>query len=128
MTMTDSKPRPLRQQLEARPDAYPTCREAGILAEMFAASERRVDLIVEQLPDQIEQAVARAVAECNKLTPEEYQWVQLAIKREAQSIRLRQAIIEKTLAGLIWAAVVGLGTLVYQGAVDYVQQAMRPKP
>ena len=44
-------------------------------------------------------------------TTEEAQWVRLAIKREAQSIKLRQAIIEKTLSGLIWAAVIGLGVI-----------------
>lgn len=43
------------------------------------------------------------------LTDEEQQWVRLAIQKEAQSIRLRQAVIEKTLAGLAWSALVGLG-------------------
>jgi hypothetical protein len=88
-----------------------------------------MDLIIEQLPDQIEgkQSAARW-PQSHQLTAEQYQWVLLAIKREAQSIRLRQAIIEKTFAGLIWAAVVGLGTLVYHGAVDYLQTTLRPKP
>lgn len=43
------------------------------------------------------------------LTEEEQQWVRLAIQKEAQSIKLRQAVIEKTLAGLVWSAVIGLG-------------------
>jgi len=43
------------------------------------------------------------------LTAEEQHWVRLAIQREAQSIKLRQAIIEKTLSGLVWAGIVGLG-------------------
>lgn len=43
------------------------------------------------------------------LSEEEQHWVRLAIAKEAQSIKLRQAIIEKSLAGLVWSAVVGLG-------------------
>jgi hypothetical protein len=104
------------------------CREASVLADMLAGSDRRIDEIINQLPDRIEAAVGRAMAASHQLTAEQHQWVLLAIQREAQSIRLRQAIIEKTLAGLVWAAVVGLGTLVYHGAVDYLQTTLRPKP
>ncbi|KFB66207.1 hypothetical protein [Candidatus Accumulibacter vicinus] len=104
------------------------CREASVLADMLAGSDRRIDAIMEQLPDRIEGAVGRAMAASHQLTAEQHQWVLLAIQREAQSIRLRQAIIEKTLAGLVWAAVVGLGALVYHGAVDYLQTTLRPKP
>lgn len=43
------------------------------------------------------------------LSEDEQQWVRLAIKKEAQSIKLRQAVIEKTLAGLAWAGLAGLG-------------------
>jgi len=53
-----------------------------------------------------------AIQETHKpLSDDEQQWVRLAIQREAQSIKLRQAIIEKTLGGLAWAAIVGLGWL-----------------
>ena len=45
------------------------------------------------------------------LTDEEQRWVRQAIHRQAQSIKLRQAVIEKTLAGLVWAAIVGLGLM-----------------
>lgn len=59
-----------------------------------------------------------AINETHKpLTDEERQWVRLAIQREAQSIKLRQAIIEKTLGGLVWAAVVALG----YSLVDYAK-------
>ena len=50
------------------------------------------------------------------LTADEVQYVKLAIKKEAQSIALRNAIIEKTLAGLAWAAIVGLGILIVEWA------------
>lgn len=46
------------------------------------------------------------------LTKEEQTWVRLAIQKEAQSIKLRQAVIEKTLSGLAWSALLGLGVMV----------------
>ena len=48
-------------------------------------------------------------ADDNCLNSDEQQWVRLAIAKQEQSIRLRQAIIEKSLAGLVWSAIVGLG-------------------
>jgi len=43
----------------------------------------------------------------------------MAIKREAQAIDLRQAIIEKTITGLVWMCLVGLGTLVVGWATQH---------
>ena len=51
------------------------------------------------------------------LTTEERQWVKLAIQSEAQSIQMRKAIIEKTLSGLVWAALVALAYVL----VDYAK-------
>ena len=51
------------------------------------------------------------------LTEEEQRWVRMAIQREAQSIELRRAIIEKSLGGLVWSAIVGLGYLL----IDYLK-------
>jgi thermostable 8-oxoguanine DNA glycosylase len=47
----------------------------------------------------------------NILSPEELSWVKNAIKAQNDMEQLRKAIIEKTLAGLIWAAVLGFGYL-----------------
>lgn len=52
-----------------------------------------------------------------QLSDEEQQWVRMAIQREAQSIALRKAIIEKTLGSLVWSAIVGVGYLI----VDYLK-------
>ncbi len=35
----------------------------------------------------------------------------LAIQKEAQSIELRKAIIEKSLAGLVWMCILGIGSV-----------------
>ena len=51
------------------------------------------------------------------LSDEEQRWVRLAIQSEAQSIQMRKAIIEKTLGGLLWAAIVAIGYLF----VDYLK-------
>lgn len=56
-------------------------------------------------------AVREAVLD-HGLSPDERQWVRLAIQKEAQSIKLRQAIIEKTLAGLVWAGIAALGIVI----------------
>lgn len=65
-----------------------------------------------------------ASALCNRstdttLTDDEQRWVRLAIQREAQSIQLRKAIIEKTLGGLVWSAIIGLGYMVLGWATQH---------
>jgi hypothetical protein len=51
------------------------------------------------------------------LSDDEQRWVRMAIQKEAQSIELRKAIIEKTLGGLVWAALVGAGYVI----VDFLK-------
>jgi hypothetical protein len=54
-------------------------------------------------------AVALKQARDSELTDEERQWVRLAIAAEARKIKFRDAVIEKTLTGLTWSGIVGLG-------------------
>ena len=51
------------------------------------------------------------------LTEEEQRWVRLAIKEQTDRASIRKAIIEKTLAGLVWAGLIGLGILI----LDYLK-------
>lgn len=53
----------------------------------------------------------------SSLSEEEQRWVRMAIQREAQSIELRRAIIEKSLGSLVWSAIAGLGYLL----LDYLK-------
>lgn len=53
------------------------------------------------------------------LSSEEQQWVRLAIQREAQSIKLRQAIIEKTMTALAWLLVLGFLAIVKEYLVNH---------
>jgi hypothetical protein len=64
--------------------------------------EERAQLIAEI-------AVAIGNSRTNELTEEERQWVRLAIAAEARKIKFRDAVIEKTLAGLVWAGIAGIG-------------------
>ncbi len=62
-------------------------------------SDERLELIAD---------LTAALKSSSHLTEEEQQWVRLAIKKEAQSIKLREAIIEKTLVGLVWMGILGV--------------------
>lgn len=54
-----------------------------------------------------------------QLSEDEHTWVKLAIQKEAQAIELRKAVIEKTLAGLVWSAIVGFGYLLIDFAKNH---------
>ena len=56
----------------------------------------------------VKHAVSEAV-EAHPLSPEEVHWVRMAIEAQAERAELRKAIINKTLAGLIWIAIVAIG-------------------
>lgn len=64
-------------------------------------------------------AVREAAAPAPQLTEEEVQYVKLAIKREAQSIELRQAIIEKSLTALVASAFGGFFYLIVDFAKNH---------
>jgi len=55
---------------------------------------------------------ALACANTNQLTEEERQWVRLAIEAEGRKIKFRDAVIEKTVTGLVWMALCGIGYMV----------------
>ena len=50
------------------------------------------------------------------LSDDELHWVRLAIQREAQAVKLRQAIIEKTTTVLFLSALAWLGSVVLEWA------------
>ena len=54
------------------------------------------------------------------LSDEEHRWVKMAIQKEAQSIELRKAIIEKTLGGLVWMLVAGFGYVLLDFAKTHI--------
>lgn len=64
----------------------------------------------QEFAEEVAVAIAKAMSKNpqTEYPPEHAQWVELAIKRQAQSIKLRDAIIEKSISGLIWMAILGL--------------------
>lgn len=64
--------------------------------------ERKI--LVEEIAE-----ILRSASHQPQLSEQEQMWVRMAIQREAQSSEFRKAIIEKTLGGLIWAGIVGIG-------------------
>ena len=56
----------------------------------------------------VKTAVSEAV-DAHPLSPDEVHWVRMAIQAEAERASLRKAIIEKSLAGLIWIGIVAAG-------------------
>ena len=71
----------------------------------------------EERKELISEVVAAMQASKPQLSDEELQWVRLAIEAESRKIRFRDAVIEKTLGGLIWSAIVGLGFI----ALDFLK-------
>jgi len=63
--------------------------------------------------------VALETKSASLLSDDEQRWVRMAIQKEAQSIELRKAIIEKTLGGLAWSAVVGFGYMFLSWATSH---------
>lgn len=58
---------------------------------------------------QLVKAAVNEVVEQHPLSPDEVHWVRMAIKAEADRAAFRKAIIDKTLAGLVWVAIVAIG-------------------
>lgn len=67
-------------------------------------SEERSQLIAD---------ITAAIKSASNLSDDEVRWVKLAILKQEQSIALRQAIIEKTLGGLVWSCIVGFAYVIF---------------
>lgn len=84
------------------------------VTDLKARFEERDDMTLDKI-----QAAVRAAMPTAMMTDEEHAWVKLAIQREAQMIAFRRAVIEKTLLGLIWAGIVGLGLVLREYAIAH---------
>jgi hypothetical protein len=62
----------------------------------------------------------QATQSTSPLSDDERRWVRLAIKREAQSVAVRQSIIEKTLSALALAAISWIGFAIVTAAKSWV--------
>jgi hypothetical protein len=69
---------------------------------------------------QLSEDIASAIqSHITVLTDDEIVAIRLLIKKQEQSIELRQAIIEKSLTSLVWSGVVGLGYILLNWATTH---------
>lgn len=104
--MNDTEPAPL--------SSYEDRRQ---LREFQSGLHHRLTLLEKNLPAIVGNAMKNHAPP--GLNEEELHWVKLAIKREAQSIDFRKAVIEKTFTGVIWALLGALGTGLWVLIKDY---------
>lgn len=79
-----------------------------IVAVEDPVARAQIEALSNMVPEMVKSAVAEAFSS-GLLSTEEREWVRLACKREARREAFQRAVIEKTLAGLLLAAVVGVG-------------------
>ncbi len=72
----------------------------------------------EELAADIAAAVRLRVIEAG-LSEEEMRWIRLSMKKQAQSIELRKAIIEKSLTSLVWMCILGVGSVFMSWATSH---------
>lgn len=99
----------------------PIQTQVNILREMAAAEEPLLDRTIDELPALVKEAVLEALRQVPQMTPEEHEYLKIATKSAAQRYKLRQAVIEKTLAGLIWAGIAAAGMIAWQVLVKFIQ-------
>jgi hypothetical protein len=58
---------------------------------------------------QLVQTAVKQAVEVHPLSSDEVHWVRMAIQSEAQRAQVRNAIIQKSLAGLVWICIVAAG-------------------
>lgn len=95
------------RQLRIRDDAISRLdAEQDGLREAIAKYDEHVNKLV---ADAVDDAVQRI--EASQLTSEERAWVRMAVIAAGKRAEWRDAVISKTLAGLVWAMLLGLGAL-----------------
>ena len=82
--------------------------------ERLKSHDKHVELIVAN-------AVDKAVTQMKSslLSDEERAWVKLALEAQSQRVKLRQAIIDKTLTALVWSALAWIGIVLLEYAKSH---------
>ena len=76
-------------------------------------------MTAEQRAELVADIISAIHAATPPITEDETRWVRQAIQLQCALAKFRKAVIEKTLAGLIWAALVGLGYIFVEWASMY---------
>lgn len=96
-------------------------RDAASALALSRQTNARVDELMTDLGGLVTQAVERAIANQPGIREEEREFLALAVKAQAQRVKLRQAIIEKTVPSLVWASLLGLYFFVKHMVEEYLK-------
>lgn len=90
------------------------------LAQMVEYIGRRQTALEERIGPLIEHSVKSYLSGAS-LTAEEREWIKGAIRAQSERAKLRQAVIEKTIGGLLWSMLMALGYALW----SYIKASIR---
>lgn len=111
---------PPRQATELTTDQRVRVLEAGhrVLTEQQAEIVTTMAEGKECMRDIIRDSVQAALPHTMP-TPQQLQWLDMLIAREAKRAEFQQAIIEKTTTALVWAVIVGVSAALWTVLKEY---------
>jgi len=91
---------------------------------MSTTTERRHSQIedferLENKVDKVEEEVIKLSLSLSEDHAGHHEYIKKALEREARREALHRAIIEKTLIALVWSAIAGVGTLLYNTFISH---------
>jgi len=96
-------------------------RDAAAASALSKQANQRMDDLVADLPSIVTSAVEKAIGNLPVPSEEERQFLSLAVQSQAQRVKLRQAIIEKTVPALVWSAITGTFFLLKHLVEEYAR-------
>jgi hypothetical protein len=111
-TQTETTDEDLRARA-ARLDAS----TADFLVGMIDILDKRVDRLVADTPDRVSVLVAEHMK--GGLDEDHVRWVKIMVEKQAQSVKLRQAVIEKSMVSLVFLLLGWFGLVVYDYMVKH---------
>ena len=99
------------------PNDPPTPEDVARMVEYIGSRQTALE---ERIGPLIEHSVRASMAGAS-LTSDEREWVKGALRAQAERATLRRAVIEKTLGGLIWSMLMGLGYAVWQAVKAHLK-------
>ncbi len=85
------------------------------------ATDRRKSSRIDEI---VEQAVQSAIEKARVIDPEiheqHHEYLTIVLAREAKRAQRWEAIVDKSLAGLAWAAIAGLATALWTYAKEHI--------
>lgn len=99
------------------PNDPPTPEDVARMVEYIGSRQTALE---ERIGPLIEHSVRASMAGAS-LTADEREWVKGALRAQAERATLRRAVIEKTLGGLIWSMLMGLGYAIWQAVKAHLR-------